>query len=176
MSFSGAPKQLKKYVKDSNIIVEKSTGDGLDDKDIALLHSIDNDDATELEWYQRTLRPQRNLVHPSDAFSQSVKALRPAAVFNTFDIKKAKLRRLTKQQTDKKKAMERRKREIAPTAAFKASMNPHKTPRLGGRPPDEEVRFLSRSKKSNTSESKDGNKMFFKRWKNEKIKKIGKKL
>eukprot|EP00796_Vickermania_ingenoplastis_P010675 gene10675-7419_t len=170
MSFVGALKELKKRVKGSNITVEKAANDGVEDESLVLLHSIANDDQAEVQWYQKNLRPARNLVHPSEAFIQGIKALRPAAVFNTFDIKKAKLRRLTKQQKDKRKAMDRRKKEIAPTAAFKASINPHKTPRVGGHATAEEARFLSRGKKR--IDSKEGKKEFFKKWKKEKAKKI----
>lgn len=173
MSLVPVTKKLKKYIKGTNIRVEKKSTDGIQDANTVLLNSILNDDLTELKWFHNTLRPQRNLVHPCEAFLHSIKALRPAGVFNTFDIKKAKLRRLTKQQKDKKKALERRMKEIAPTAAYKASANPHKTPRTGGHAAEEEIRFLSRGKKSlKTAVGQP----FFKKWKKEKSKKIGKKL
>lgn len=166
-----ASKVVRKQIKGTNIVVEhvapSSNG--------SLLCQIGNDDQTELEWYHQTLRPVKNLTHPSEAFLQSIKALRPAAVFNTFDQKKAKLRRLVKQKKDQKKALERRKKEVAPTAAFKASVNPHKIPRVGTSS-GEETRFLTRSQKShkNTGEKKE--KMFYKNWKQSKTKNIGKKI
>lgn len=173
MSLVSVTKELKKYIKGTNIRVEKKSTDGIRDENTVLLNSILNDDLTELKWFHNTLRPQRNLVHPSEAFLHSIKALRPAVVFNTFDIKKAKLRRLTKQQKEKKKALERRMKEVAPTAAYKASANPHKTPRTGDHATEEEIRFLSRGKRPVDSTSR---KIFFKKWKKEKSKRIGKKI
>lgn len=173
MSLVPVAKELKKYVKGTNIIVRKKSTDGVENEETVLLNSILNDDLTELKWFHKTLRPERNLVHPSEAFLHSIKALRPAVVFNTFDIKKAKLRRLTKQQKDKKKALARRMKEVAPTAAFKASINPHKTPRASAHPPEEEIRFLARGK-SPAKASKE--KTFFTKWKKEKSKKIGSKI
>lgn len=172
MAVAKPAKELKKYVKGTNIVVEKLESYGIDDACLGMLNSIANDDLTEIQWFKSTLRPQRNLVHPSEAFIQSIKALRPAAIFNTFDIKKAKLRRLAKQNKDKKKALDRRKKEIVPTAAFKASVNPHKIPRTGGHATEDEIRFLSRGKKKK-SESTKG---YFTKWKKEKAQKIGKKI
>lgn len=169
------PKDLHKHVKGTNIEVHKSAADGDDvSKHLRLLYSINPDDENELRWFHATLRPERNLVHPSDSFLQGIKALHPAAVFNTFDMKKAKLRRLTKHEKDKLSAVQRRKKEMTPTAAYKASVNPHKTPRTGGAAPMEEVRLLSRGKKQASNPATKT--PYFVRWKARKVGKIGRGL
>lgn len=179
-----APKHLRKTIKGTNIVVQKNAADGVKDADLALLHSIAADDATEVLWFNRNLRPSKNLIHPSEIFLQGIKTLRPAAVFNTFDLKKSKLRRLAKQQKDKMKALERRKKEVAPTAAFRAAIDPHKVPRTGGHATAEETRLFSRgtSKKQKKAGKKadagasSQEKSFFTKWRKEKAKKIGKGL
>lgn len=187
-----APKALHKRIKGTNVEVRKEVTDDNTDARLALLYSIGADDETELRWFHNTLRPERNLVHPSDAFLHGIKNLRPAAVFNTFDVKKAKLRRLTKHEKDKATAMQRRKKEMAPTAAYKAAVNPHKTPRTGGQAPAEEVRLLSRgmnkeqkarsrsrvARKANATSGKGASedKTYFTKWKKRKNEKIGRGL
>lgn len=187
-----APKALHKRIKGTNVEVRKEVTDDNTDAQLALLYSIAADDETELRWFHNTFRPERNLVHPSDAFLQGIKALRPAAVFNTFDVKKAKLRRLTKHEKDKASAMVRRKKEMAPTAAYKAAVNPHKTPRTGGQAPVEEVRVLSRgmnkaqkarsraraARKAGKASGGSTNepKTYFTKWKKRKQEKIGRGL
>ncbi|KPI83325.1 hypothetical protein ABL78_7646 [Leptomonas seymouri] len=187
-----APKALHKRLKGTNVEVRKEVADDDTDVHLALLYSISADDETELRWFHNALRPERNLVHPSDAFLQGIKALRPAAIFNTFDVKKARLRRLTKHERDKATAMKRRKEEMAPTAAYKAAVNPHKTPRTGGQAPVEEVRVLSRgmsqaqkarnraraARKAGKVSSDDANrqKTYFTKWKKRKQDKIGRGL
>lgn len=180
-----APRQLRKTVKGTNIVIQKSAADGVKDADIALLHAIAGDDPTEVLWFNRNLRPSKNLIQPSEIFLQSIKTLRPAAVFNTFDVKKSKLRRLAKQQKDKAKAMARRKKEVAPTAAFRAAIDPHKVPRTGSLATAEETRLLTRatSKKAAKKKKKDAaesssspKKSFFVKWRKEKAMKIGKGL
>jgi hypothetical protein len=59
---------------------------------IRFLYDLLPDDEGEAAWLGN-LRPQRCLVHPSEAFAQGIKLLRPAIQFNTFDAKKAKERR-----------------------------------------------------------------------------------
>lgn len=187
-----APKALHKRIKGTNVEVRKEVTDDNTDAQLALLYSISADDETELRWFHNTLRPERNLVHPSDAFLQGIKALRPAAVFNTFDVKKAKLRRLTKHEMDKASALQRRKKEMAPTAVYKAAVNPHKTPRTGGQAPADEVRVLSRGmskeqkarsrarvakKAAKASGASAGeSKGYFTKWKKRKQEKIGRGL
>ncbi|KPA75499.1 hypothetical protein ABB37_08396 [Leptomonas pyrrhocoris] len=187
-----APKALHKRIKGTNVEVRKDVTDDNTDAQLALLYSIGADDETELHWFHNTLRPERNLVHPSDAFLHGIKVLRPAAVFNTFDVKKAKLRRLTKHEKDKITAMTRRKTEMAPTAAYKAAVNPHKTPRTGGQAPIEEVRVLSRGmSKAQKARSRarvahkagttsggaaSGQKTYFTKWKKRKQERIGRGL
>lgn len=183
------PKQLRKTVRGTNIVVQKNASDGVRDPCIMLLHGIAADDATEVLWFNRNLRPSKNLIHPSEGFLQGIKALRPAAVFNTFDLKKSKLRRLAKQHKDKLTATARRRREVAPTAAFRAAIDPRKVPRIGGHATAEEVRVLSRGdKKTRKSAKKATNggdeaaeggkkkKEFFTKWRKQKAKKIGKGL
>lgn len=186
-----APKALHKRVKGTNVEVRKAAADDATDAQLALLYSIHADDETELRWYHNTLRPERNLVHPADAFLHGVKTLHPAAVFNTFDVKRAKLRRLTKQERDKATALTRRKKEMAPTAAYKAAVNPHKTPRTGGAATAGEVRVLSRGmnakqrahsrnraahKAGKADAGPDAPKAFFTKWKKRKQEKIGRGL
>ncbi|CBZ23268.1 conserved hypothetical protein [Leishmania mexicana MHOM/GT/2001/U1103] len=186
-----APKALHKRVKGTNVEVRKEVTDDSTDAHLALLYSIHADDETELRWLHNTLRPERNLVHPSDAFLHGIKALQPAAVFNTFDAQKAKLRRLTKYEKDKASAMKRRKEEMAPTAAYKAAVNPHKTPRTGGAAPADEVRVLSRGmnkaqkarsrartahKSGKVVSDAEAPKAFFTKWKKRKQEKIGRGL
>ncbi|KAK7198300.1 hypothetical protein NESM_000787500 [Novymonas esmeraldas] len=186
-----APKALHKRVKGTNIEVRKEVVDDTTDTSLALLHSIHADDETELRWFHSALRPERNLIHPADAFLHGIKALRPATVFNTFDVKKAKLRRLTKHEKDKATAMTRRKKEVAPTAAYKAAVNPHKTPRTGGAAPADEARVLSRGmnktqrahsrtraahKAGRVVDGADAPKTFFTKWKKRKQEKIGRGL
>ncbi|CAM41516.1 conserved hypothetical protein [Leishmania braziliensis MHOM/BR/75/M2904] len=182
------PKALHKRIKGTNVEVRKEVTDDNTDAQSALLYSIHADDETELRWLHNTLRPERNLVHPSDAFLRGIKTLHPAAIFNTFDVKKAKLRRLTKHERDKATAMKRRKEEVAPTAAYKAAVNPHKTPRTGGAAPADEVRVLSRGmNKSQKARSRrraahksgkvaEAPKTFFTKWKKRKQEKIGRGL
>ncbi|KAG5507866.1 hypothetical protein JIQ42_07157 [Leishmania sp. Namibia] len=185
-----APKALHKRVKGTNVEVRKEVTDNTD-APLALLYSIHADDETELRWFHNTLRPERNLIHPSDAFLHGIKELHPAAVFNTFDLKKAKLRRLTKHEKDKATAMKRRKKEVAPTAAYKAAVNPHKTPRTGGAAPADEVRVLSRGmnkaqkaqsrtraayKSGKAVDASNAPKTFFTKWKKRKQEKIGRGL
>ncbi|PBJ72510.1 hypothetical protein BCY84_15527 [Trypanosoma cruzi cruzi] len=172
------PRQRKKFIKGTNIIVQKSATDGVEDAHLRMMYAIAADDKNEVLWWRNTLRPERNLTHPSEAFLQGIKALRPSARFNTFDIEKARLRRLVKQKKDKHRFLERRKREVAPTAAMKASINPHKVPRTGGQAPDEEIRFLSRGRKSSTQSAPNETekKGYFHKWKKRKMQKIGKGL
>lgn len=188
-----APKALHKRIKGTNVEVQKAVTDDNTDTRLALLYAIAADDETELRWFHNTLRPERNLVHPSDAFLQGIKSLRPAAVFNTFDMAKAKLRRMTKHEKDKATALQRRKKEMAPTAAYKAAVNPHKTPRTGGQATAEEVRVLSRGmnkeqrmrsrtraarKAGRAAGGKEGGetKKYFTKWKQQKKEKIGRGL
>ncbi|ORC85447.1 uncharacterized protein TM35_000351910 [Trypanosoma theileri] len=178
MGLDAVPHERKKFIKGTNIVVQKNATDGVYNEHLSLMYSIAADDQEEVMWWNNTLRPERNLTHPSDAFLQGIKALRPAACFNTFDIQKARLRRLVKQEKDKRKFLIRRKKEVAPTAAMKASLNPHKVPRTGGRAPEEELRLLSRGKKSskkNTTNESD-KKKYFHKWKKQKLQKIGKGL
>jgi len=169
------PKDLRKHLKGTNVEIHKDAADGNDvSRQLQLLYAIHPDDENELRWFHATLRPERNLVHPCDSFLQGIKALRPAAVFNTFDVKKAKLRRLTKHEKDKLSALQRHKKEVVPTVAYKASVNPHKTPRTGGAAPVEEVRLLSRGKKKVAGAETD--KSYFVRWKAKKAGKIGRGL
>ncbi|ESL10972.1 hypothetical protein TRSC58_01287 [Trypanosoma rangeli SC58] len=178
MVANAAPRQRKKFVKGTNIIVQKSATDGVQDAHLRMMYAISADDKSEAVWWENTLRPERNLTHPSEAFLHGIKALRPSARFNTFDAQKARLRRLVKQEKDKRKWLKRRQKEVAPTAAMKASVNPHKVPRTGGHAPAEEVRLLSRgrksSKKSTTSDTEK--KEYFHKWKKRKLQKIGKGL
>ncbi|KAG5487470.1 hypothetical protein LSCM1_07425 [Leishmania martiniquensis] len=186
-----APKALHKRVKGTNVEVRKELADDNTDTPQVLLHSIHADDEIELRWFHNTLRPERNLVHPSDTFLQGIKELHPAAVFNTFDLKKAKLRRLTKFEKDKATTMKRRLKEVAPTAAYKAAVNPHKTPRTGGAAPADEVRVLSRGmskaqkarsraraayKSGRAVDASHAPKAFFTKWKRLKREKIGRGL
>jgi len=176
------PRNLHKKVKGTNIVVEKASTDGVMDPCLRLLHRIAADDPTELRWLSHTMRPEKNLIHPSESFRQGIKTLHPATVFSTFDLKKSKLRRLAKQHTDKARALKRRTEEVAPTAAFRASINPHKTPRVGGHATEEEIRFLSRgqkTKKTLSDSSRAGAEQpagYFKKWKKMKVAKIGKGL
>lgn len=114
------------------------------EKTIALLKSIDADDRTEELWL-RTLRPERSLIHPAEAFLQGIKKLRPALDFNTFDLNKAKKRRVAKRERDQAVAQKRRDAKMVPTAAMRA-INARKQTRTGGHATEEEVRFLSRGK------------------------------
>lgn len=117
---------------------------------------------------------------------QGIKTLRPALNFHTFDLAKSKLRRLAKQEKDKMTALERRKQRVAPTAALKAALNPHRILRTGTEAPDDEARFLSRGKSknkkhartshSNTSKSDKGNTKYFTKWRKKKAERIGKGL
>ncbi|RNF00235.1 uncharacterized protein Tco025E_08849 [Trypanosoma conorhini] len=178
MVASAVPRQRKKFVKGTNIIVQKSATDDVQDAHLSMTYAIAADDKSEAAWWQNTLRPERNLTHPSEAFLQGIKALRPSARFNTFDAQKARLRRLVKQEKDKRAWLQRRTREVAPTAAMKASVNPHKVPRTGGHAPAEEVRLLSRgrkpAKKRTTNEPEK--KEYFHKWKKRKLQKIGRSL
>ncbi|CCW66625.1 unnamed protein product [Phytomonas sp. Hart1] len=173
------PRELKKNIKGTNIIVQKDRLDGIKNENLAMLYSIDADEATELMWFHNTLRPSKNLIAPSKLFLQGIKALQPAAQFNTFDMKKSKLRRLTKQRKDILKAMEKRK-QITPTAAYRTAVNPHKVPRIGGHMPEDEVRFLSRGAKQGKSKAAEGgdkdSPQYFTKWRKRKIHKIGKGL
>ncbi|EPY39311.1 hypothetical protein AGDE_04617 [Angomonas deanei] len=179
---SGGAKFLSKKVKDTNIVVVKPAGEGETDPHTALLHAIADDDKTEILWFTRTLRPERNLIHPAEAFLQGIKELRPAPVFNTFNVKKAKERRLIKQEYDRKKHLERRKAAVAPTAAFKDALNPRKLPRNyhTSETGDEEVRLLGASleerKMAKRKYKYDKTKPFFTKWKKKKVQSIGKGL
>nr|CCC92851.1 conserved hypothetical protein [Trypanosoma congolense IL3000] len=128
-----ARRHRQKVVEGTNIVVQNvSIRDEEGNTCRALLHAIEADDEGEVKWWDAALRPKANLVNPSVAFLRGIKTLRPATHFNTFDLKKSRLRRLEKQKKDRERYLARREREIAPTAAMKASLNPHKVPRTGG--------------------------------------------
>ncbi|EPY31004.1 hypothetical protein STCU_03699 [Strigomonas culicis] len=167
---------LEKRIKGTNIVVQKSAADDISDPFLATLNTIQPDDQTEILWWSRTLRPERNLIHPAEAFLQGIKELRPAPVFNTFDVKKAKMRRMVKQERDRKTFLARRQAAVAPTAAYRAAMNPHKLQRgFGGQNvQDEEIKMLGAPKKKNAKEN--NNKLFFNKWKKAKVQSIGKGL
>ncbi|KAG8345793.1 hypothetical protein ERJ75_001753000 [Trypanosoma vivax] len=137
----------EKVIRGTNIVVQNAIADDkYGDAHQALLHTIAADDQNEVAWWNNTLRPANNLTHPAEAYLQGIKALRPAARFNTFDVKKVRLRRLVRQERERQRFLERRKKEVAPTVAMKASANPHKVPRAGMGSCDEDVRkLLSRS-------------------------------
>ena len=90
--------------------------------------SIHSDPQEELRWFDKTFRPERLLIHPSEAYLQGLKKLRPALHFNTFEVAKAKGRRVAKQQQDQAAAKKRREALVAPTAALKAVQNPKRLP------------------------------------------------
>lgn len=93
-------------------------------------------------------------------------------------------------------ALERRKQRVAPAAALKAALNPHRIPRTGTEVPDDEARFLSRGKvkknkkqssadatsnnknknSSSSSKSDKGNVKYFTKWRKKKAERIGKGL
>lgn len=116
------------------------------DRTLALMHSIEPDDRNEVAWMQ-TLRPERSLIHPAEAFLQGIKKLRPALHFNTFDETKLASRRAAKRQKENRAANKRREARMAPTAAMK-SVNLKKIPRTGGHATQEEVNLLSRGKQN----------------------------
>ncbi|CCW64558.1 unnamed protein product [Phytomonas sp. EM1] len=178
MSIHG-PKRLQKNIKRTNIVVQKVPSYEVENQSLAMLHLIDTDDTTELLWFHNTLRPRRNLIASSKLFLQGIKALQPASQFNTFDLRKLKLRRLAKQRKDTLKALERRK-EIAPTAVYRAAVNPHKVPRTGGRATEDEAGFMLRGRtqgKQKADEVGDkGSPQYFIKWRKQKFQKIGKGL
>jgi hypothetical protein len=137
-----------KAVKGTNIVVKRSIPvlelQDPSERIISLIRSIDADDRQEVLW-MRTLRPERNLIRPEEAFLQGIKTLRPAFRFNTFDVNKMNERRNQKRIRDQKIADERRRSRMAPTAAIKAVTNPKKLP-SGSSATEEEKKFLLRDK------------------------------
>ncbi len=109
--------------------------------------SIQRDPSDALQWLEQTLRPQRNLVRPSEAYVQGLKVVRPALHFNTFNAEKAKCRRVDKQRKDQSNATQRRKAMMAPTAALKAALNPKRLP-PGSQATPAENRLLMKGEKN----------------------------
>ncbi|CBH14318.1 uncharacterized protein TEOVI_000767600 [Trypanosoma equiperdum] len=156
MKNKAASRRDEKLIKGTNIIVKNvSLIDKHRNDPQALLHSIEADDAVELRWWRNALRPEANLIEPAVAYLQGIKVIRPATNFNTFDIKKARLRRLEKQEIERKKCLERRKRDVAPTAAMKASANPYRVPRSGGYIKQKDDRIIQRGEKTKKAAKKD---------------------
>lgn len=146
-----AQPQRKRAIKGTNIVVQtlepsSSAHASFEDRSIAMLNSIDRDDATEVQWL-RTLRPERSLIHPAEAFLQGIKKLRPALDFNTFDMKKSKARRATRRTQEQAKALKRREERLVPTSAMRA-INSKRGTRSGGHATSDEVRLLSRGKEN----------------------------
>jgi len=143
-------------VKNTNIRVQKSTppitaasashADRCNTA-LAIMCSIEADPVNEAEWFDRTFRPERNLIHPSEAFLHGIKRLSPAIHFNTFNADIARSRRIAKQQQDQASAKKRKAALVAPTVAMKAALNPKKLP-AGSKATDDESRFLSRGKEN----------------------------
>ena len=94
---------------------------------IGILREIAQDDQDEAQWLDK-LRPDKNLIHPSEAFAQGIKRLRPAISFNTYDPKKAKAQRRLRQAKAKEAYEKRRSQRVVPTVGLKNAMNPHKVP------------------------------------------------
>ena len=109
--------------------------------------NIHSDPQEEVRWFEKTFRPERMLIHPSEAYLQGLKKLRPALHFNTFDVVKAKGRRVSKQQQDQAAAKKRREALVAPTAALKAALNSKRLP-PGSAATDAEQGLLMRGKKN----------------------------
>lgn len=115
------------------------------DASMRLLHTIDRDDPTERKWLE-TLRPERSLIHPAEAFLQGIKKVRPALDFNTFRMKKSKARRVARREQEQTKALQRRDARMVPTALMR-SINAKKGPKGGtGHATEDEIRMLSRGK------------------------------
>lgn len=135
------------FVRGTNIAVTHLPDDSsvnANDRVIRMIKSIDVDDDLEVNW-TKTLRPERSLIHPAEAFLQGQKKLRPSLVFSTFDSTKAKSRRAARRVKEQTKALHRRTEKMAPTAAMKA-VNLRKIPKTGGHATNEEAEFLSRGK------------------------------
>jgi hypothetical protein len=131
-----------RWVRGTNITVQKLTpslkntassaaavsGQAASSTAMHIFCSVHEDPSDELKWHEKTLRPERLLVHPSEAFVEGLKKVRPALHFNTFDSAKAKERRVQKQKQDQANAKERRAALVAPTAALKVALNPKRLP------------------------------------------------
>lgn len=89
------------------------------------LRALRPDDAAERRWLA-SLRPDKNLCEPAEAFAQGVKQLRPALRFHTFDAAKARARRREVQETQRAVFAARRAAQVAPTVAMKSALDPHK--------------------------------------------------
>jgi len=95
-----------------------------------LLHSLKSDDPGEIRWLQ-SLRPEKCLTHPSEAFTQGIKKLRPAIHFNSYDGKLVRKQRLKRQKAQLAAYEARRKAQVVPTIGMKTALNPHKIPTDG---------------------------------------------
>ncbi len=75
-----------------------------------------------------SLRPEKKLIDPSEAFAQATKTLRPAVKFNTYDKKIAKKNRQAKRDLHAQATAKRREERMAPNPALRAALNPKKLP------------------------------------------------
>lgn len=165
-------------VENTNIRVQKLTpdfpiGTGMggtngdrSNRAMTVMCSVAADPLDESQWFDRTFRPAKNLVHPAEAFLHGIKRLCPAIHFNTFNAAAAKGRRVAKQQQDQSSAKVRRKAFVAPTAAMKAAINPKKLP-AGSHATDAESRFMSRGKENKKQDARAAKKREEKRRNNE---------
>jgi hypothetical protein len=124
--------------------------------------TIKEDPAVEINWVEKTLRPERLLTHPAQAYIEGLKTVRPALHFNTFDAAKARDRRVRKQLQDQASAKQRKAALVAPTAALKAALNPKKLP-PGNPATVDENRMVTRGEKNKRMNARHAEKMRAKR-------------
>ena len=78
--------------------------------------------------FLQSLRPDKKLIDPTEAFVQATKTLRPAVRFNTYDKDIARKNRQAKREKHAKATARNREERMAPNPTLRAALNPKKLP------------------------------------------------
>lgn len=126
-------KSTQKEIKGTNIVVKADRTRTTNQTvnlwlSVPTIRSEDLDSKDPGAQFFNSLRPEKKLIDPSEAFAQATKTLRPAVKFNTFDKNIAKKNRQAKRDLHSKATAKRREERMAPNPTLRAALNPKKLP------------------------------------------------